>query len=144
MGEFGPIPKRSDQRVRRNKPETPVTQLPVATKPVKAPPMGIPDAHPVVSQLWDSLAKSAQAQYYEPSDWAYARMALHFANRECWSGKPNGQILATINSMLTGILVSEGDRRRVQLEIQRNQTDAVVTDIASMFKEQLGAQTRAQ
>ncbi|AGK87481.1 hypothetical protein M045_gp02 [Mycobacterium phage HINdeR] len=143
MGEFGPIPKRSDQRVRRNKPETPVTVLPVKG-PVKAPAMGIPDAHPIVSQLWDSLAKSAQAQYYEPSDWAYARMALHFANREIWSGKPNGQILATINQMLTGLLVSEGDRRRMNLEIQRNNTDAVVTDIASMFKEQLGAQTRAQ
>jgi hypothetical protein len=139
MGDRGPIPKRSDQRVRRNTPETPVTVLPVKG-PVKAPAMGIPDAHPIVSQLWDSLANSAQAQYYEPSDWAYARLALHFANREIWSSKPNGQILATINSMLTGILISEGDRRRVQLEIERNKSDAVVTDIATMFAQQLGAQ----
>ncbi|QKO02399.1 terminase small subunit [Mycobacterium phage DroogsArmy] len=144
MGEFGPIPKRSDQRVRRNIPETPVTVLPVTTKPVKAPPMGIPDAHPIVSQLWDSLAKSAQAQFYEPSDWAVARLALHFANKEIWSAKPNGQILATVNQMLTSLLMSEGDRRRMNLEIQRNTTDAVVTDIASMFKEQLGAQSRAR
>ncbi|QHB38033.1 terminase small subunit [Mycobacterium phage Noelle] len=139
MGDRGPIAKRSDQRVRRNKTDNPVTKLPVKG-PVKQPPIGIPDAHPVVTQLWDSLRDSAQAHYYEPSDWAYCRMALHFANKLLWSDKPNGQILATVNSMLNGLLVSEGDRRRVQLEIERNQADAVVVDVAAMFAQQLGAQ----
>ncbi|UXE03077.1 terminase small subunit [Mycobacterium phage Happiness] len=142
MGDRGPIGKRSDQRVRRNKTDNPVTKLP-ARGPVKQPQIGIPDAHPVVTQLWDSLAHSAQAQFYEPSDWAYARMALHFANQLLWSEKPNGQILATVNSMLNGLLVSEGDRRRVQLEIERNQADAVVVDVAAMFAQQLGAQQRS-
>ncbi|ASZ75440.1 terminase small subunit [Mycobacterium phage Kimona] len=139
MGERGPIGKRSDQRVRRNKTNNPVTKLP-AKGPVKQPKIGIPDAHPIITQLWDSLGKSAQARYYEESDWAYARMALHFANQLIWSEKPNGQILATVNSMLTGLLVSEGDRRRVQLEIERNEAEGVVIDVAQMFKEQLGAQ----
>ncbi|AJD82422.1 hypothetical protein SHEEN_2 [Mycobacterium phage Sheen] len=142
-GTRGPIGKRSDQLIRRNKPDTPVTKLPVSGV-VKQPPLGIPDAHPIITQLWDSLRNSAQARYYEPSDWAYARMALHFANKLIWSDKPNGQILATVNSMFTGLLISEGDRRRVQLEIERNADgkDAEVTDIATMFAKQLGAQQK--
>lgn len=139
----GPVGKRSDERIRRNEPDIPVTKLPVKGL-VKQPPLGIADAHPIVTQLWDSLKNSAQARFYEPSDWAYARMALHFANKEIWSGKPNGQIVATVNQMLTGLLVTEGDRRRLNLEIERNAggKDATVTDIATMFKQQLGAQQR--
>ncbi|BBC53807.1 hypothetical protein [Mycobacterium phage PP] len=143
MGERGPIGKRSDQRVRRNKETSQVTKLPVKG-PVKVPAIGIPDAHPIVTQLWDALGNSAQAQYYEPSDWAYARLALHFANQLIWSDKPNGHVFATVHSMLTGLLVSEGDRRRVQLEVERQQADGVVVDVASMFREQLTASEKAQ
>ena len=138
-GTRGPVPKRSDQRVRRNKQETPTATV-TAIGAVQVPDLGIEDPHPLVKDLYESLGRSAQSRFYEPSDWAYARVALHFLSDLLKSSKPNGQLLTTVNAMLTGLLVSEGDRRRVQLEIERNQADAVVVDVAAMFAKQLGAQ----
>lgn len=136
MGTRGPIRKRSDQRIRRNKDEFP-TEVIEAFGPVEIPPLDFPDPHPIVQDLYRSLSESAQSRYYEPSDWQYARLALHFADLLLKSDKPNGQILATVNQMLTSLLVSEGDRRRVQLEIERNQAEGVVVDVAELFRQQL-------
>lgn len=112
------IPKRSDELIRRNKPEVPVEKLP-AEGPVKVPPLGIEDPHPLISDFYQSLQDSAQSRYYEPSDWSYARLALHFADHLVKSSRPSSQLLASVNQMLSSLLVSEGDRRRVRLEIER-------------------------
>ncbi|QHB41186.1 terminase small subunit [Mycobacterium phage Chupacabra] len=141
VGERGPVRKRSDQRVRRNKDEVPTEKV-VAIGTVQVPELGFDDPHPIVRDLYESLASSAQSRYYEPSDWQYARLALHFADQLLKSSKPNGQLLTTVNQMLTGLLVSEGDRRRVQLEVERTQAEGVVVDVAAMFREQLGAAQR--
>ena len=58
-GYTGPIPNRSDQRVRRNEPDTPIEKV-TAIGPVPVPPLGIPDAHPFVTELYDAMKKSAQ------------------------------------------------------------------------------------
>lgn len=139
MGDRGPVRKRSDQRVRRNK-DAVETEKVTAIGAVPVPDLGFEDPHPIVRDLYNSLRHSAQSKYYEPSDWQYARTALHFLDGLLRSPKPNGQLLTTVNSMLTGLLVSEGDRRRVQLEIERNQAEGVVVDVAAMFAKQLGAQ----
>lgn len=143
MGTRGPVRKRDDQRVRRNKPEVPTETISVIGK-VEVPDLDLQDyhgipAHPIVQDFYRSLADSAQSRFYEPSDWQLARVAMHFLNQQLYSGKPNGQLLTTVNQMLTGLLVSEGDRRRVQLEVERNQGagDADVLDVADMFRQRL-------
>lgn len=137
MGATGPIPKRSDQRIRRNQPETPIEKLP-AIGPVKVPPLDLPDPHPLIADMYQSLRESAQSKYYEPSDWQYARMALHFADQLVKSSRPSAQLLVTVNSMLNNLLVSEGDRRRVRLEIERNQPEGgEVLEVADLFRQRL-------
>lgn len=138
MGQHGPIPNRSDQRVRRNTPDSPVDTI-TAIGPVSIPPLGIPDCHPLVSDLYESMKKSAQTRYYEESDWAYARVTLHFLNKLVWSSKPSSQMLASINSMLTSLLLTEGDRRRVRIEVERqlSGSDATVTPISELFRKRL-------
>lgn len=139
LGERGPIRKRDDQRVRRNKDDVETDKV-TAIGLVPVPPLGFDDPHPIIQDLYRSLTESAQKRYFEPSDWQYARFALHFADQLLKSPKVNGQILATVNQMLNSLLVSEGDRRRVRLEIERQQSegDAQVVSIAAAYRERLG------
>ena len=132
----GPVPKRSDQRIRRNKDDVPVEKIEVIGD-VEIPPLGFDDPHPMIQDLYDSLAQSAQAKYYEPSDWQYARFTLHFADQLVKSGRPSAQLLTAVNQALTDLLVSEGSRRRVRLEVERAQTAGKVIDVAEMFRQKM-------
>lgn len=139
MGQRGPIPKRSDQRVRRNKEEVPVEKLPT-TGAVDIPPLGFFNPHPLVVSIYQSLQDSAQNKFYEPSDWEYARFALHFADQLLKSDRPSSVMLASVTGMLNDLLVSEGDRRRVRLEIDRTtpeDTGGDVLQVADLFRERL-------
>lgn len=138
MGQRGPVPNRSDQRVRRNKPEVPIDKV-VSIGVVDVPPLDFPNPHPLVSDLYKSLQFSGQAKFYEPSDWQYARIACFFADQLLKSSRPSAQLLVTVNQMLSSLLVSEGDRRRVRLEVERNQSDgdAQVLQVADLFRQRL-------
>lgn len=137
----GPVPNRSDQRVRRNKPEVPVTKV-TAIGNVPIPELDLPEVtHPMVSDMYESLRHSAQARFYEPSDWQHARFTLYFVNELLWQSKPSAMLLSSVNQMMTALLMTEGDRRRVRLEVERTQTDtggAKVMSVADRFKQQLG------
>ena len=136
MGVKGPIPKRSDERVRRNVEDVPVETI-TAIGPVEIPELGIPKPHPLIVDLYESMKNSAQSQYYEPSDWALARVTFHFLNKQLRSTKPSAQMLASLFSQMTSLLLTEGDRRRVRIEIERNQNqpDNNVVQVADLFRE---------
>jgi hypothetical protein len=120
MGERGPVPKRSDERIRRNATEVPVEKLEVIGS-VQVPELGIDDPHPFIVDFYQSLIDSAQSRYYEPSDWQYARW-LCFAMNDYISGrKPSAVMFQSINAALSDLLITEGERRRVRLEIERGQ-----------------------
>ena len=132
----GPVPKRSDQRVRRNKPDVETDTIEMIGV-VEVPPLGLADPHPLVEDLYCSLADSGQAQYYEPSDWEFARVMCHFLDRQVKSSKPSGQLLAVLHSMMTDLLIAEGARRRVRLEIEREQAKAQIYDVSDRFREMM-------
>lgn len=139
MGVHGPIPNRSDQRVRRNigDPIDKVTTI----GPVEIPDLDLGgEVHPMVTDLYESLKQSAQRKFYEPSDWQFARVTLHFLNGLLLSSRPSSQMLASVNTMLTSLLVSEGDRRRVRVEVERQATgdDGQVMQVADLFRQRLG------
>ena len=54
------------------------------------------------------------------------------------NSRPSAQMLQSINSALGDLLVSEGARRRVRLEVERQKKDADVVDLAALFKERMG------
>lgn len=135
-GARGPVPKRSDQTIRRNEPEIPIDKIP-AIGEVPIPDLGLPNPHPIVKDMYQSLQDSAQKIYFEPSDWQYARLTLHFVNKLLRKREPSAMMLATVNQMLTSLLMTEGDRRRVRIEVERNknQTEAKVFDVADRFRD---------
>lgn len=131
MAERGPIPKRSTQRRRTNKPAAgEPTEAPAAVdvEPLEAD----PDWHPVAIRWFDSLAGSGQSRFYEPSDWATAYLLAESISRElsphlvALAGEvytlteaPRGASLAAWLKGMTALLATEGDRRRAAIELQR-------------------------
>lgn len=122
MGTHGPIPKRSEERRRRNKDDGPgLVQAP------SGPPADLPDLpepselwHPIAIDWYLSLRESGQAAFYQPSDWAMARYAAELMSRGLSEDKPpNGQYVAALNSVMASLLTTEGDRRRARIELER-------------------------
>lgn len=123
----GPVPNHSSDlsrpRERRGKDEQPVT---VGVRRPTEQPAGDPDWHPIARMLWDALARSGQSDFYQDSDWAFAyslcedlsrykEPLVNSAGEEYF--KRSGQMLQTIYSAMERLLVAEGDRRRVRLEL---------------------------
>lgn len=136
MGARGPVPKRSDQRIRRNKTEVPIDRV-EAIGVVRVPQLGFDDPHYLTEDLFRSLSESAQSRYYEPSDYEMARSVLFFLDQQFKSPRPSAQMIAALFSQLTDLLITEGARRRVRLEVERQQGGAEVLDVADMFRKRL-------
>lgn len=129
----GPVPKRSSDRGPQHYDN--VIEKVQAFGVVKKPDLGLGDVHPIITDFWNSVAESAQSRYYEPSDWQYFRITLHFLNKLLNTGKPSAQMLTVVNQMLTDLLVAEGSRRRVRMEIEREAAKDNVVNISDYFRE---------
>lgn len=146
MGERGPAPKRSDQRLgHTSKAARAQTSKPVAQAPIV--PKANPKWHPVAKRWFNSLGRSAQSQWYVDSDWALAYMTAESMSREfspqpVTIGKGAGAVTelmdlpvkaAAMSSWLKAcsmLLVAEGDRRRVAIELQRQAPTEETNDVA--------------
>lgn len=111
--------------------------------------------HPLVRDWYESLANSGQSEFYEPSDWLTARLLAEAMSRELnpqpmmvmtdegpvakmVKMPPKGASLSAWFKAMSSLLITEGDRRRMQVELQRGSDDegpeqapAPVTDIRS-------------
>lgn len=155
MGARGPAPKRAAERRRRNKGSKPES-VEAAGKVEQPEP--VDDWHPIAAGWYTSLAESGQAQFYEPSDWALAQILAESMSRDLkpqivavnpetneptFAKKPlNGSSLGAYLKGMTNLMVSEGDRRRAQLEIERGEVTpeqpAGVTALADYKKSLAG------
>ncbi|MGW7327490.1 phage terminase small subunit [Streptomyces sp. NPDC054840] len=123
MGARGPIGKRSEERMgHRSKEEKDSIVKAPSGPPVDLPDLPEPDAlwHPIATDWYLSLRDSGQAAFYQPSDWAMARYAAELMSRGLSEDRPpNGQYVAALNSVMASLLTTEGDRRRVRIELER-------------------------
>lgn len=115
----GPIPKRTDQVRRPNRKDRPGMQIASGGGAVTVPK---PDEnwHPVARQLWDALEESGQSQFYESSDWAFAFSLMDDLSYYKRANKRSGQMLQSIYSAMDRLLITEGDRRRARLQLERH------------------------
>ena len=145
MGSRGPIPKREAERMGHSKPETPVESVPVSGS-VQIPPAD-PKWHPTARLIYDSLPTSGQAKFYEPSDWSTAYLLAESLSRDL---KPQsigitdeGKVIrayvplkgASLAAYLKGFAalgVTEGDRRRMGIEIDRKATKPELAAVTVM------------
>ncbi|CAB0998640.1 hypothetical protein FRC0497_01471 [Corynebacterium diphtheriae] len=122
----GPVPKRSDQRRRRNKDTTGlhiVKDLPATAK--ANPPRVSPNWHPLMKDWFRSLKESGQSAFYEPSDWQTARLLAEVMSQELNSGEAvKASMLAEFNRAAAALLTTEGERRRLRVELQAGESSA--------------------
>lgn len=137
-GSGGPVPKRESQRRRRNMPEVPVTHAETSVAAVRVPPAD-EDWHSLAREWYESLSRSGQRQFLEPSDWAQARVWAHLLSVELFKDKPSAMMIAAWQSGAAELLTTEGARRRMRIELERakpvdageQHADATVTDLMS-------------
>lgn len=137
-GTRGPIPKRSDMRRRRNKTDIPIDAVAARATKDYTPPEPDPEWHPTATRLYVSLAESGQSVFYEPSDWATAYLIAESISRDLHpqfvghtdSGKViereipmKGASLAAYLKAFNALMVTEGDRRRARIELERGEVD---------------------
>lgn len=121
----GPVPKRTDQRRRRNVDEGgPVTKVTVtAPTPIAQHPDEL--WHPIAAEWFKSLSESGQSHFYEASDWATARYVAEAMSRNLNSGERFSAVLfAAVMSGMTELLTTEGARRRARVELEREEPSA--------------------
>lgn len=132
--------------------------------------------HPLAQYLWESFTHSGQSLYYQPTDWALASFVCETISRELlpqiigtrewettefidgsqvttrrkepiWGPAPvKGATLSAIMKSATALMATEGDRRRLQLELtsrysspSATKTDGTVTSIKQNRKALIGS-----
>lgn len=128
----GPVPKRSTERRRRNKESKPQIVPITGLGTVPVPPAD-PAWHELARDWYESLAQSGQSMFYEPSDWAAARVLASVLSKNLKQTKFSSVLFATVWAGMGDLLTTEGERRRVRMEIERGgeaEEPASVTAIA--------------
>jgi hypothetical protein len=127
----GPVPNRSEDlarpRERRGGQVAPVTKG--VARGVRIP-HADSEWHPIARKLWDSLKTSGQSDFYQNSDWAFAYSVCDDLSYYKKAGQRSAVMLASINSAMERLLVTEGDRRRARIELdspEEGPTPASVT-----------------
>lgn len=145
MARTGPMPKRTDQRIRRNKPQLhasspEVVRISLKDEIVPWPVCPVEDPHSLTSMYWDALRDSPQRTYFQPTDIAMAGFLAEMMDRSLKSGRANGQVLSVILSGFDSLGMSEASRRRAGIEIDRR-VDTSVEDASRVvaLRKRLGA-----
>jgi len=140
----GPIPKRSEERVRRNKTgeDGLATETIGMTGAVEVPKLNLGKlTHPLLKDLWDSLPDSGQTKFWEPSDWQYARITFFALNEMLMADRDMPAMkLSAVDAMMSKLLLTEGDRRRVKIEVQRTEAEGKLVNAEARFKALFEAQ----
>ncbi|MCA1675380.1 MAG: hypothetical protein LC799_25410 [Actinobacteria bacterium] len=121
MGRRGPVGKRTEEKLgHRSREELErVTKAPAGEAPVI--PQPDPSWHSNAAGFYRELQSSGQSAFYEAADWRVAwhtaAMMSHNANHP---DAPNAAALfAQVLRGCEALLATEGARRRVRLELQR-------------------------
>jgi len=110
-------------------------------------PVKVPRANgnwdPRTKKWFNSIKKSAVTRFYEQSDWDTAVVAAEILDR--WFGRANGSaaLLTEWRALCNALLLLEGDRRRLGIEIHRGR-EAAQAEMAGAvtvaeYKARLGA-----
>lgn len=145
MGARGPIPEREDNlarpRDRGNSADPGVTKGDLM--PITWDLAADPEWHPIAARLYNSCRTSGQSAFYQDSDWAilwslcedlsHYKQGSKGVDRETgelYNKARSGQMLQAIMSQLNSLLLTEGERRRVRIELSEPEPDEKVGHLA--------------
>lgn len=133
MGDRGPLPNK-DSDLARSRSRKGAEAQPAATMGVLRD-VTIPDPDPewgpVAHMLYESIKTSGIADFYQDSDWAFAFFVISEidvyrrkgVNKETGeeypTHRPSGQMFAALAGAMTALGLTEGDRRRMRIELEK-------------------------
>lgn len=92
------------------------------------------DWHPIARKLWDGVKTSGQVDFYQNSDWAMLYSLCDDLSHYKKSGKRSGQMLQTIYSAFERLLITEGDRRRVRIELHEPEPETQEASVTAIHE----------
>jgi hypothetical protein len=119
MAAPGPIPKRSSQRRRTNSPAPEKVTGKPAARGTFTVPLADGSWHPTAKKWYQSLRYSGQSAFYEASDWMEAYVAAEVLSAMLTAEKLSAMLFASWSSHTARLLVTEGDRRRMRIELEK-------------------------
>ena len=129
----GPIPERRENILgHRSKAELAgetMSRVRIPTKvsqpkPPRNKDTGEYEWHAIAVRIYKATQESGQTRFYEPSDWAYL---YWFCDELTWHmnhtgrGERSSMKLQALDGMAAKLLLTEGERRRAQIEIDRGE-----------------------
>ncbi|WP_226351346.1 MULTISPECIES: hypothetical protein [unclassified Pseudonocardia] len=116
------MPKRTEQKHGHHTAEDKLVQkAPAGAEPVWHKPD--PAWHPRARELYRAARESGQARFYEQSDIAILCYVCDALTRSLRDNRFSGQLFHSVMSAMNDLAMSEGARRRVKLELQRDDAD---------------------
>lgn len=125
----GPVPKRSNQRLSKDKSRNDSVEIVEGIKPSEDLKSIDENWNQTMTTWFQSLLDSGQSRFYQASDWSTARMWCEIITREM--DKPEG-VSASMMSQFTvvanSLLTTEGSRRRARLEMLAPEVEKEIKD----------------
>lgn len=133
MGARGPIPKRSEARSRNNK----TGEDGIALRKGTALPYEFPDAdedwHQWTKDFYDSFRTTGMTAYFQATDVAALQLACRLLDREVVNkGRPSAMFMAECMKMLDGLGITEGERRRIKIELEPEREEGPDLKVVAM------------
>lgn len=138
----GPVPNRPEDQSRERDANR-GDRLPISKgtlRPVENVPAPAEDWPEMVQELYLSAAASGQSDFYQESDWWLWYSLCEDLAYYKRMGKRSGQMLQTIYSTMTDLLVTEGARRKARVILtdpEPEEDDAAVLALAD-YRSELG------
>ena len=127
----GPVGKRSDQRHgHRTKAEIGDVDKPAAGAALVWYPED-PEWSQTAKWWYESMRVSGQSVFYEQSDVATVYYVAGMISKSTEGNRVNGQLFGAIMSAMSDLLATEGSRRRVKIELQRDTDEPGTSEVDS-------------
>ena len=75
--------------------------------------------HPIAKMVWESARNSGQSEWYQESDLAMLWSICEDLSLYKLSSRRSAQMLDVLMKSLGNLMMTEGDRRKVRLELQK-------------------------
>jgi hypothetical protein len=98
-----------------------------------------PKWNPIALRWYEALGQSGQSDFYEPSDWAEAFYIAEVMHINLQQGKFSSMLFAAVGSASARLMTTEGDRRRLRVELQRGvDVHDEAAEAEAEYRKQLG------
>lgn len=140
----GPVPKRSEERL--GHPNGKASENPISRGELRKVKWPNADRNwsKRAKELWAGIRNSGQADFFQQSD--VARIAFLMDQVTYYEGmkQKSSMMLQVICSEMTTLLFSEGDRRRVRIELVKSDTSVKDAQLLSIdgYKDALGVKAK--